>query len=312
MSWVETMGAKLALLLVGLSACTPNTTAKSADEPRRSTVELGSKALLVDGMKVTDAAAFRDALASSAAKTRGVDLVVTGPSTLNLVRVLKAITANRIEEVDLEWVGESTRVKLTNGGTRLGVLALGGPQQAAGAWYLDSAPSRWDPGAALDEGVFRSLAPRCQTPCQLFVWVRSPTTVEQLFTALQNLAAWRERLPNLGLFFFDAERKERLPPELIQVLVSMRFPRFEVCYQRGLSEYPQLAGMVVVRFVIEPDGHVSTIEEGESDLPTPVRECILEGFEGLRFPNPEGGVVKVSYPLQFAPGGRSAKGEWAR
>lgn len=40
-----------------------------------------------------------------------------------------------------------------------------------------------------------------------------------------------------------------------------------------------------------------------SRFPDPaVTDCVLDAFEGLTFPAPEGGIVTVTYPITFAPG----------
>jgi hypothetical protein len=39
-----------------------------------------------------------------------------------------------------------------------------------------------------------------------------------------------------------------------------------------------------------------------SDLPDPhVIKCVIRGFQSLRFPEPEGGIVTVVYPIIFSP-----------
>src|SRR5262249_54034629 len=95
----------------------------------------------------------------------------------------------------------------------------------------------------------------------------------------------------------------RLPPESIQRSVRLNFGRFRACYEEGLRRNPNLAGRVVVRFVIGRDGSVSNVADGGSDLPDrQVVSCVLRAFYGLSFPQPEGGVVTVTYPIVFSPG----------
>lgn len=84
---------------------------------------------------------------------------------------------------------------------------------------------------------------------------------------------------------------------------------------------PKLEGKVSTRFVIETDGHVSSAVEVH-DSPPPdemeklvmpadpgprfpdkaVEECVVAKFAALIFPKPEGGIVKVVYPIVFSPG----------
>ena len=95
----------------------------------------------------------------------------------------------------------------------------------------------------------------------------------------------------------------RLPPEVIQRIVRQNFGRFRLCYENGLRNNPNLAGRVSVSFTIGRDGSVGSVSGG-GDLPDAgVIGCVTKGFYGLSFPHPEGGVVKVSYPIAFAPGG---------
>jgi hypothetical protein len=98
----------------------------------------------------------------------------------------------------------------------------------------------------------------------------------------------------------------RLPPEVIQRIVRQNFGRFRFCYERGLTRNPGLEGRVSVRFIVGRDGNVSNVVNGGSDLPdSAVTSCILSAFYGLSFPEPEGGVVTVVYPILLSPGAAS-------
>ena len=95
----------------------------------------------------------------------------------------------------------------------------------------------------------------------------------------------------------------RLPPEVIQRIVRQNFGRFRLCYETGLRNNPNLQGRVSVSFVISKEGAVNSVSGG-GDLPdSGVINCVTKAFYGLSFPQPEGGVVKVAYPIMFAPGG---------
>jgi len=95
----------------------------------------------------------------------------------------------------------------------------------------------------------------------------------------------------------------RLPPEVIQRIVRQNFGRFRLCYEDGLRKNPQLQGRVAVKFVIDRSGAVSTAQDGGSDLPDQgVVQCVTRGFTNLSFPQPEGGIVTVVYPIIFNPG----------
>ncbi len=95
----------------------------------------------------------------------------------------------------------------------------------------------------------------------------------------------------------------RLPPEVIQRIVRQNFGRFRLCYENGLRNSPSLQGRVGVRFVIGRDGAVSNVGNGGSDLPDAgVVSCVVRAFYGLSFPQPENGIVTVTYPIVFTPG----------
>ncbi|MGC4066066.1 MAG: AgmX/PglI C-terminal domain-containing protein [Polyangiaceae bacterium] len=95
----------------------------------------------------------------------------------------------------------------------------------------------------------------------------------------------------------------RLPPEVIQRIVRQNYGRFRMCYEQGLSRNPNLEGRVQVRFVIGRDGSVSNVQNGGSDLPdSGVVSCVISAYYGLSFPQPEGGIVTVVYPIMFQPG----------
>jgi hypothetical protein len=95
----------------------------------------------------------------------------------------------------------------------------------------------------------------------------------------------------------------RLPPEVIQRIVRQNYGRFRMCYEQGLGRTPNLQGRVSARFVIGRDGSVSNVGNGGSDLPdSGVVSCVLSAFYGLSFPQPEGGIVTVVYPIMLEPG----------
>lgn len=111
-------------------------------------------------------------------------------------------------------------------------------------------------------------------------------------------AASAPRVRNIG-----TQVSGRLPPEVIQRIVRQNFGRFRLCYENGLRNNPNLQGRVGVRFVIGRDGAVSSVANGGSDLPdSAVVSCVVRAFYGLSFPQPEEGIVTVTYPIMFSPG----------
>jgi hypothetical protein len=96
----------------------------------------------------------------------------------------------------------------------------------------------------------------------------------------------------------------RLPGEVIDRIVRQNFARFRHCYENGLRTAPNLTGKITVKFVIEKDGQVSTITNGDTTLTDKdVVACVTGWFSSLSFPQPEGGTVTVTFPITFAPSG---------
>ena len=88
---------------------------------------------------------------------------------------------------------------------------------------------------------------------------------------------------------------------LCRGIVRQNFGRFRLCYENGLRSNPNLQGRVSVSFTINTDGSVSGVT-GSGDLPdSGVVGCVTKAFFGLAFPQPEAGVVKVTYPISFSP-----------
>ncbi len=95
----------------------------------------------------------------------------------------------------------------------------------------------------------------------------------------------------------------RLPPEVIQRIVRQNFGRFRLCYERGLLQNPKLAGTVATKFVIDTKGSVTSAARDASTTlsDSTVVTCVTNAFSNLSFPQPEGGIVTVVYPVIFDP-----------
>ncbi|HSC88963.1 MAG TPA: AgmX/PglI C-terminal domain-containing protein [Polyangiaceae bacterium] len=94
----------------------------------------------------------------------------------------------------------------------------------------------------------------------------------------------------------------RLPASAIQAVIREHFDDLRRCYQAGLGRDASLTGKVIVRFVIGRDGTVTAKGAApESTMPdAAVTACVLDEFAKLVFPQPEGGIVTVVYPIQFS------------
>jgi hypothetical protein len=94
----------------------------------------------------------------------------------------------------------------------------------------------------------------------------------------------------------------RLDPQVIQRIVRLNDGRYRFCYQNGLRADPGLQGRVTVKFVIDRHGSVGVASDGGSDIPDQtVRQCVVQSFMSLSFPEPDSGTVTVIYPIVFSP-----------
>jgi hypothetical protein len=92
----------------------------------------------------------------------------------------------------------------------------------------------------------------------------------------------------------------KLPPETIKRVIRANFPRFRACYESGLKKDPGLKGTVAVRFIIDNTGAIETANlAGGSMSDGSVSSCVLGVYKTISFPEPEGGKVMVTYPIDF-------------
>lgn len=106
--------------------------------------------------------------------------------------------------------------------------------------------------------------------------------------------------PRPKLLDAGSEVQGRLPPEVIKRIVRQNFPRVRECYEKGLKKKPDLAGTVSVAFVIDEKGAVTGATRAGGTLKDDdVAACVVKVFSTLYFPEPEGGKVKVTYPIDL-------------
>lgn len=103
----------------------------------------------------------------------------------------------------------------------------------------------------------------------------------------------------------EANVRGALAKEVIRRYIHQHMNEIRFCYEQKLRSRPDLAGRVAVRFIISPDGTVSSaIPEGsQTNLGDPeVEGCVARAVSRIVFPSPEGGgVVIVTYPFVFQP-----------
>ncbi len=96
----------------------------------------------------------------------------------------------------------------------------------------------------------------------------------------------------------------KLDKGILRRIVRAHINEVRHCYNQGLSSDPELAGKVVVGFLIGPQGTVleSTVNSTTLD-DTEVGECIATAVSRWRFPKPsDGRKVHVAYPFVLTPG----------
>jgi hypothetical protein len=103
----------------------------------------------------------------------------------------------------------------------------------------------------------------------------------------------------------------------IRGAVQDKLPELRACYEPWAAANPKLGGKIDVNFTIRaedaPDGsklgaRVRQVKLAGGRLGNVALEgCILNVFGGLEFERPEGGEIKVNYPLSFSSDGEPAK-----
>lgn len=101
----------------------------------------------------------------------------------------------------------------------------------------------------------------------------------------------------------DSVLEGSLSREEIEAVIRANLAKIKACYERFLQAKRNLAGRVQTKFVIAPDGTVSSSDIQRSDLSHgPTENCIAKEITRWKFPHPRGGgEVKVSYPFVFTP-----------
>ncbi len=89
-----------------------------------------------------------------------------------------------------------------------------------------------------------------------------------------------------------------LPKEVIGQAINRKLGAVRQCAEEKLTRAPGSLDKVVVRFVIEENGKVTTASiEGKPPADEQYGACLLEVVKTLELPKPKGGSVVVSYPF---------------
>ena len=94
-----------------------------------------------------------------------------------------------------------------------------------------------------------------------------------------------------------------MDPDDIRRILRENIPQFRYCYQKELETNAgsDISGTIRLLFTIGASGSVSRAGvDGNSALPAPVRNCVVNVLRGIQFPRPMGGgTVEVKQPFNF-------------
>ncbi|MGZ3419362.1 MAG: TonB family protein [Polyangiales bacterium] len=89
------------------------------------------------------------------------------------------------------------------------------------------------------------------------------------------------------------------PVEVKKALVA-RKDDVRACYHALLEKNKKASGKVVIRFTVGEDGAVEeAVVMNETTLPNETASCIAEVVKTTKFPKPEGGKARITYPWEF-------------
>ncbi|MFO0556288.1 MAG: AgmX/PglI C-terminal domain-containing protein [Polyangiaceae bacterium] len=164
----------------------------------------------------------------------------------------------------------------------------------------DNAPAGF--GKCIAAALGSEPAPKVELALSVDVRVRPEADACSLCERPVAVRSERARSPIL-LVGATTTSSGRLAPEVIQRVLRQNAGQFRLCYSEGLKKNPQLSGKVVLTFRIARDGSVENVTTDGSDLSDKdVLSCITKALKKASFPKPEGGTVKVVYPLALESG----------
>lgn len=115
-----------------------------------------------------------------------------------------------------------------------------------------------------------------------------------------NMGRRGQRAPRARVERGRANVSGFLSREQIERVVRRHSRGIRYCYERELQDDPALEGRIVANWTIDLDGHVSRRSiENNSMGNRNVESCLLREVGRMRFPEPDGGMVVVSYPFTF-------------
>ena len=112
-------------------------------------------------------------------------------------------------------------------------------------------------------------------------------------------------LPLLAALALSAGDKPAAVPltlETIRDVVHEHRAQVRQCYESSAARKKNLAGKVVVHFVISDEGKISEASVKEASLDDEgLKTCVVTAVKSWRFPKPKHGPVAINFPFQFGP-----------
>lgn len=98
----------------------------------------------------------------------------------------------------------------------------------------------------------------------------------------------------------------RIPSPVVAQVLRANVGRLRHCFEPGALKDPSLAGSMVVTFEISTQGKVVALTYTSELRDSAVGACVAKAISELSFPQPDGGNVKITYPIRFSPGPAAA------
>ena len=109
-------------------------------------------------------------------------------------------------------------------------------------------------------------------------------------------------LVRLSVTTDSAQASGAFDPDLLSRVIQSHAEELRDCYERALVRKPGLAGKVLIRLLVGPDGRAKNTDVLRSTVgDRGLESCILERIATWSFPLPEGERNAVQFPLIFTP-----------
>jgi hypothetical protein len=171
-----------------------------------------------------------------------------------------------------------------------------------GAFYagLFDATLAKHPGAAVTEYAWQ--ATKCD-PCPGPVLSNADLLTLGADVALETAVSTLKLTPERMIV------RGALDKAIIRRIMRRHRNRFQYCVDREMVKRPLSPGKMTVKYIIDPNGRVSSVKLTERLGVPAVEQCIAKSFKRMRFPQPKGGgIVMIDQPFTLKPGPPRVRG----